>query len=407
VPGSATLVVVRAARRFGLVLLFLGACGDDGGTPGDAGRDASRDSSTGSDASAPPDADAGADAGPDPDSGADAGPADVFPGPTWDRRMPAEAGLDEAALDAFRDRVGGRGVVVRGGALVYGWGDESQRGDIASAAKPIYAHLLFAALTSGRIASLDDRVEAVEPRLASINAALGFKDREITWRHLSTQTSCYGVSERPGAAFDYNDWQMALFFDALLLGVYGSSHATMDADVLDPVLCDAIECEDDPTLLAFGPDDRAGRVAISVRDFARFGLLYLREGRWRDRQLIPAELARTAVTTPLDNDVPRTAAEEAEMIPGQRSIGSRTVPDDQIDHLGSYSYLWWTNGVDRAGDRHWPSAPLDTFGAFGHGGPRACIVIPSLDLVVSWNDARVDTRAAEDEALALLVAAVR
>jgi hypothetical protein len=53
----------------------------------------------------------------------------------------------------------------------------------------------------------------------------------------------------------------------------------------------------------------------------------------------------------------------------------------------TYSWRWWTNGVDRHGTRMWPDAPHDTFGAFGHGGPRAMWVIPSLDVVVSYNDA--------------------
>lgn len=60
---------------------------------------------------------------------------------------------------------------------------------------------------------------------------------------------------------------------------------------------------------------------------------------------------------------------------------------NQTDHWGSYSWLWWVNGLDRQGQRMWPDAPSDTFGAFGHGGPRAMFVIPSLDIVVSYNDA--------------------
>ena len=53
-----------------------------------------------------------------------------------------------------------------------------------------------------------------------------------------------------------------------------------------------------------------------------------------------------------------------------------------LDHFGSYSWLWWINGVDRHGVRMFPDAPHDLFGAFGHGGPRAMWVIPSLDVVV-------------------------
>lgn len=94
------------------------------------------------------------------------------------------------------------------------------------------------------------------------------------------------------------------------------------------------------------------------------------------------------------------------MISGQRSMGSQNIPDNQCDHLGSYSWLWWTNGVDREGKRHWADVPVDAYGAFGHGGPRAMVVIPNLDLIMSWNDANIRSRDKENQALKLLVEAV-
>ena len=99
------------------------------------------------------------------------------------------------------------------------------------------------------------------------------------------------------------------------------------------------------------------------------------------------------------------------MIPGQRTLGSKSNPDNQTDHFGSYSWLWWVNGVDREGNRFWPDAPHDTYGAFGHGGPRAMWVIPSLDIVVSYNDAQLrQWHSGEDsptnQAMRRLVAAI-
>jgi len=58
--------------------------------------------------------------------------------------------------------------------------------------------------------------------------SLAFKDRAITWRHLANQTSCYGVTEAPGTAFCYNDWQMSLFWDTLFLEVYGATYENVD-----------------------------------------------------------------------------------------------------------------------------------------------------------------------------------
>ncbi len=184
----------------------------------------------------------------------------VYPGTTWVKKAPSEAGMNARKLRAFASLVQGRGCVVRFGTLVYEWGDTARRGDVASAAKPFYAHFLFKAIENGKI--------------------------------------------------------------------------------------------------------------------------------------------------PVPNSIPRAGRKAANMLPGQRSIGSRRIPDNQTDHMGSYSWLWWLNGVDRAGKRHWPDVPKDAYGAFGHGGPRAMVVVPSLKLIVSWNDAKVNSRAAENCALKLLVEAV-
>ena len=189
----------------------------------------------------------------------------VWPGQSWETREPAGVGLDAARLAEFAQRVGGRGCIVRGGYMVFTWGDASRRGDVASAAKPWYAHFLFRALEDGRVSSFDQPVAELEPRLGEINAALGFKDRGITWRHMANQISCYGVAEAPGSAHDYNDWQMALFWDCLFQRVYGATWDTVDASVLHPLLTDALGCEANPTFMALGPGDGPGRLAVSPR----------------------------------------------------------------------------------------------------------------------------------------------
>ncbi|UCG57100.1 MAG: serine hydrolase [Phycisphaerales bacterium] len=326
----------------------------------------------------------------------------VYPGKHWEDKMPVEVGLDVRKLRAISDYAGGFGCVVRHGYMVYTWGGASRRMDVASAAKPVYAHFLFKAVEQGKIAGVDEPLGKWEPRLNQINKKLGYKDRNITWRHCANQVSCYGLVESPGTAFAYNDWQMALFWDTLFQKVYGTTHETVDEKVLHPMLTDPLGCQDNPTFMAFGVGDRPARLAISPRDFARFGLLYLRGGKWRGEQLIGREFATTAMIHPLPNSIPRAGNQAAEMVPGQRSIGSRSIPDNQCDHVGSYSWLWWTNGVSREGERHWPGAPVDTYGCFGHGGMRAMVVIPSLDLIISWNDTRIQASEMENHVLTLL-----
>lgn len=404
---------------FAVCLLFAGGCGGGGGSDEDA--DAAQDGIDGIEIRV--DQDAETDTGMDPDAEPDIvgdetydpSPEDVgvdepdivedlvYPGASWELRTPAEAGLDESGLNAFSGHVGGRGCVVRGGTMVYTWGDQGRRADVASACKPFYSHFLFKAIEDGMLPADTVLVAEYESRLNDLNAGLGYKDRNIEWKHLANQVSCYGVAEPPGEAYDYSDYNMALFFDTLFLNVYGSSWDNVDNDVFHPMLNDILQCEDNPTFMAFGTGDRPGRVGISVRDFARFGLLYLRMGRWEDAQILTAGHVTTLTTSSLSNSIPRTSGDSAEMISGQRSIGGG---NNQTDHMGSYSYAWWTNGVDRHGERHWPDAPGDAYGAFGHGGPRAMIIISSLDIVISWNDADINSREEENEALRLLAASV-
>ncbi len=76
------------------------------------------------------------------------------------------------------------------------------------------------------------------------------------------------------------------------------------------------------------------------------------------------------------------------MLPGQRSFGG--TKSITPNGPGVYSFNWWLNRKDNQGRLALPSAPPDTILASGHGAKRTLWVIPSLDLVVSWNDSLVD-----------------
>jgi hypothetical protein len=327
-------------------------------------------------------------------------PTAVVPGSAWATATPAYVGLDSMALDALQAHVGGRGMVVRYGYQAYAWGDIGARVDFASATKAVHTHMLLHAVQSGRIASLDDKVALFEPRLDQINALVGYKDRDMTWRHLANMTSGYGLTEPPGAAFGYNDYAIALYVDTLLLNVYGTTWATADSLVLQPLLGDRIGWQDAPTYNG----KTAGRIAISSRDLARFGLLYLNRGDWNGQSLLEPGLVDLATGSPLHSDWPRTLGLDAEMIAGQRTYGGGK---NQAEHYGSYSFTWWVNGELADGTRHWPALPVDAYVAHGHWGKRVLLVVPSQQLIVVWNDATtVDTIPELQEAFRLLMDAV-
>jgi CubicO group peptidase (beta-lactamase class C family) len=163
---------------------------------------------------------------------------------------------------------------------------------------------------------------------------------------------------------------------------------TNGTEVLRTHLAEPLQFEDAFTFNAFRRPDRDGRLALSVRDFARFGLLYLRNGRWRDKELVRPELIRLALNSPISAATPLTCGREAEMLPGQHSIGGTR----NITPVGPgyYSFNWWLNRTNQPGQRLFVDAPPDTYVASGHGGKRTLWIFPSLDLIVSWNDSPID-----------------
>jgi len=310
-------------------------------------------------------------------------PLRTFPLKYWDELAPEAAGMDAKRLATLAKTLRGSGCVVRGGKMVYHWGLPENRSNVWSASKPVIVHALLMAVQQGKLASLDVPVSTSEPRLMDLNPGLGYKDRTITWRHMMSQTSCYGVQESPGTAFDYSDFQIALFIDSLFEKVYQATGRAVDHDIMHPVLYRELHMQDAPYLGVRRQNKAIGRLNISPRDFCRFGLLYLRGGKWLGRQLLPESVVQETLRSPLPATFPRTAGHEAGMISGQRSLGGGK---NQDDAWGSYSNTWWTNGKNSAGERLWEDAPEDTVGAFGQGGKWALVLIPSLDLVASWVD---------------------
>ncbi|MGD9872786.1 MAG: hypothetical protein AB7T27_00815 [Kiritimatiellia bacterium] len=306
----------------------------------------------------------------------------VFPGEHWEHIAPERAGFMPDRLAEFVKEVGGHGIIVRHGYVVKRWGHYAHLLDVSSACKPVYAHFVYMSIKEGVIRDLDEKVGLHQPDLGRINEPLGFKDREVTWRHLLQQTACYGMEELPGTAFNYSDYQAALLADTLVFYVHEVGYDGADIDILDKYLAGPLGFQDGATL--HHERSHPGRLRISVRDFARFGLLYLNRGRWGRKQIVPRDLAVQAVSSPLPPDFPRTEQVETEMIENQRSLGSGA---NQERHLGSYSYTWWVNGKDKKGQRLLPALPEDAFLAQGHSGHDVLLVVPSLNLVACWIDA--------------------
>ncbi|KZN18517.1 MULTISPECIES: serine hydrolase domain-containing protein [Pseudomonas] len=117
---------------------------------------------------------------------------------------------------------------------------------------------------------------------------------------------------------------------------------------------------------------------LTARDLARVGLLMARDGRWRERQLLPKEWVDFC-----REPFARYQANQDEAVPGGH---------------------WWLNRAVEGATQPWPDAPADTFAALGHWG-QAMYVIPSENLViVRYGDDR-DGRYRHNELLRLALKA--
>ena len=145
-------------------------------------------------------------------------PRRQFPGREWQTREPARAGADATTLDQLAEALGGHGCVVKDGYVVKAWGDQAERRDWLSSAKPVLSTMLFMAIQQGKVKSVD------QP-LADFGWPLREKDRTMTFRHLGAMTSGYARPEAPGAAFAYNDYAIQLYQKTLFEGLQRSAPA--------------------------------------------------------------------------------------------------------------------------------------------------------------------------------------
>jgi len=93
-------------------------------------------------------------------------------------------------------------------------------------------------------------------------------------------------------------------------------------------------------------------VYASARDYARFGLLYLRNGVWNGKRVLPEGWVEYTLTP--------TANAPAET---------------------PYGVQVWLNNDRKSSILHWPEMPPDTFIMRGHQG-QYVVVIPSFDMVI-------------------------
>lgn len=322
-----------------------------------------------------------------------------FPKETFPRCRPEEFGFDAAKLanagEWLKKQAGDktiRAMVLCGGKVIAEWYHNGKAEDEvwqASAAKSTYSCMLGIAVEEGVIKSADDLVVDYYPEMMCVPEGFGpkpgrfarEKDRNITFRQLICNTSGYlKPDEEPGTVFHYQTFGMATLCHAVATayGYYDSRDpkalpgwGELAAEkIRNPIGAKwnwSYTNFDLPRTARLNIFNNSSGLSILPEDMARLGWLWLNNGRWDDRQVVPAAWIKQA--TKVAPDIMANAPEEQHQ----------------------YGHGFWTNERGKL----WPSLPTDCYAAMGAGSVLIA-VCPSLDLVVVEGPGVYDDHSNED-----------
>ena len=303
---------------------------------------------------------------------------EIWPGRAWEPAMPEQVQMDAGLLQKARDYAltgGGSGCVTRGGKLVMQWGDQQRLYDLKSTTKSIGITAVALALEDGKIESLQDPVRKYHPDFGvqpDSNTQTGWLDR-ITLFHLATQTAGFdkqgGYTKlmfAPGTKWAYSDGGPNWLAECVTL-VYGRDvQELMFERVFGPI---GIKRSDltwrgnayrDKEINGVKRREFGSGISANVQAMARIGYLYLRQGRWRDTQIIPASFVDMAAAVP----------KAVRGLPVVRS-------ESYFNASDHYGLLWWNNA-----DGTMANVPRDAYWSWGLYD-SLIVVIPSLDIVAA------------------------
>jgi CubicO group peptidase (beta-lactamase class C family) len=268
-------------------------------------------------------------------------------------------------LGPTKKRGGPAGLILKDGYIIAKWGDTKRVDMTFSVTKSVLSTVAGLALDEGLIGNETDKVD----QYIWDGTFDGAHNSKITWEHLLQQTSDWsgeiwggkdwadrppstgGLDDwknralrTPGTFMEYNDVRVNVLAYALLHVWRKPLPQVFKEHIMDNIgasttwrwfgydnawtTIDGMQMKS----VTGGGHSGAG-LFISTEDMARFGLLFLNNGRWKDQQL-------------LSNDWITKAT-----MPSKPNI--------------NYGYMWWLN---KKGPRHWENVSEQIYYAAGFGG---------------------------------------
>lgn len=277
-----------------------------------------------------------------------------------------------------KKRGGPAGMIVKDGYVISSWGDVQRVDMTFSVTKSFLSTTALLALQEGLINNTTEKVN----KYVWDGTFDGEHNSKVTWQHLLDQTSDWsgelwggkdwadrppstgGLDDwrnrqlnEPGKVFEYNDVRVNLLAYALLQVWRKPLPQILKEKIMDPINASPtwrwfgyekawVDIDGLKMQSVTGGGHSGGGIFISTEDMARFGLLFARNGKWKEDQLLSPDLIAEAIQPSPANS--------------------------------NYGYMWWLN---RQGNRHWNGLPEDIFYAAGFGG-NFIIIDGERDLVI-------------------------
>jgi CubicO group peptidase (beta-lactamase class C family) len=274
------------------------------------------------------------------------------------------------------------GLIIRNGYIVAEWGDTARVDMTFSVTKSFLSTVVGLAWQKGLIRDVNDRVRDYVPLTELFDSEHNAK---ITWDHLLRQTSdwqgtLWGKPDwadrpegqrpadwpnrplsEPGTRYKYNDVRVNVLALAALHVLRRPLPEVLREDIMEPIGASStwrwhgydnswIDLDGRKVQSMTGGGHWGGGMFISARDMARFGYLFLRNGTWKDRELVSPKWIAMART------------------PGPANA--------------TYGYMNWFLNTDR---KPFPSAPASSVTFQGNGSNIIYIDWENdLVIVVRW-----------------------
>lgn len=262
---------------------------------------------------------------------------------------------------------------------------------IHSCTKSIMSALIGIAIDQGYIAGVDvpmvtffeDQQQAIqEPKMKEIalkdllSMETGIRSRDsflYQWEGVFAMQATddwvayilgLPMDVEPGVRFDYSNLSSFLL-SAIIQKATGMDTLTFARQYLfDPLCIDEVRWENSPQGVYVG----YARMWLKPQDMAKFGLLYLQQGRWQDQQIVPAAWVKESVTP---HAYPKNYVEllDANGKQDQEATLQNWVSANFFRPFADgYGYQWW---LDKSG----------SYTALGVAG-QYIMVVPEENLVM-------------------------